>query len=204
MSAQLSLLDDPAVDAMLGPADRAAAAAVEAMLSESRRRGEQEPALALLATTLGASRRSQLSLVTEARDLRMSRLRGANRGESTLRAYRNAIDDPLAWGPRSRSRRGPADRGRDGGASRLLPAHALADAGDLPPAFHPAAAIRAVGLSAARVAGSVRGSRCAAEAAADGGLADPGRVRRDARRGGLRGGSSRGSPSGTGSCSSPS
>jgi hypothetical protein len=104
MSAQLSLLDDPAVDAMLDPADRAAAAAVEAMLSESRRRGEQEPALALLAATLGASRRSQLSLVTEARDLWMSRLRGANRGESTLRAYRNAIDDLLAWAP---------DRGRD-------------------------------------------------------------------------------------------
>ena len=72
------------------------------MLSESRRRGEKRPALTLLAGSLGeplspAGGRSQLSLVTGARDLWLSRLRGANRGESTLRAYRNAIDDLLAW-----------------------------------------------------------------------------------------------------------
>lgn len=109
MSAQLSLLDDQAVDAGLGPADRAALAAFEAMLCEFRRRGEEKPALALLATTLGGAstkkgEKSQLSLLAESRDLWLSRLRGANRGESTLRAYRNAIDDLLAWA---------ADRGRD-------------------------------------------------------------------------------------------
>ena len=139
---------------MLGPADRAAVAAFEAMLSEYRRRGEAKPALALLATTLGGSTsqtngQSQLSLVAEARGLWLTRTRGANRGESTLRAYRNAIDGLVAWA---------ADRGRDQvllteGAMvehpRPLPAHAVPDARDLSPAVHPVAALRAVGLSAA-------------------------------------------------------
>lgn len=66
MRVQLSLLDTDHASA-LGTADRAAVAALEAQLSEWRRRGEERPALALLADTLAessaaASQRSQLSL----------------------------------------------------------------------------------------------------------------------------------------------
>jgi integrase/recombinase XerC len=109
MSGQLSLLDGQPGIGDLGPADRAAVAAVEAMLAEWRRRGEEKPALALLTSSLassspGARARSQLTLVTEARDVWLSRLRGASRSESTARAYSNAIDDLVAWA---------TDRGRD-------------------------------------------------------------------------------------------
>ena len=85
------------------PGDRIVLAALEAALSEARASADDRPPLVVLAGCLsrfgaGASPASGHSpSLRDARDDWLRRLRAACRSESTLVAYRIAIDDLLAW-----------------------------------------------------------------------------------------------------------
>src|SRR6266511_3577554 len=89
-------------------ADRAAVAALEVALGEARRAHDARPPFLILATAmadLGVAPpppRPSADLVTRSRDEWLRRLRSGGRSESALRAYRNAIDDLLAWAQRER------------------------------------------------------------------------------------------------------
>src|SRR6266540_2332239 len=87
-------------------ADRAAVAALETALAESRRARDERPPFLVLAsaiTDLGVAPpppRPSADLVARGRDEWLRRLRSGGRSESALRAYRNAIDDLLLWAER--------------------------------------------------------------------------------------------------------
>jgi len=88
-------------------ADRAALAAITSVLVEARETGSVESPFAVIAASLAefgvavpaAPRRAE-TLVKRGREDWLRRLRTAGRSESALRAYRNAIDDLIAWGER--------------------------------------------------------------------------------------------------------
>jgi site-specific recombinase XerD len=89
--------------AALSPADRLALGALEAALVAARQVGEDRPALEIVAGSLAdigvraaCTRRSSRAL-TRDRDAWLLRLRSEGRSSSSIRAYRNAIDDLLSW-----------------------------------------------------------------------------------------------------------
>ncbi len=90
----------------LRPADRAALAALEAALGEARRISDERPPFLVLAAALAElgvappPPRPSADLVARGRDEWLRRLRSGGRSESAVRAYRNAIDDLLAWAER--------------------------------------------------------------------------------------------------------
>jgi integrase len=90
----------------LSATDRAALAALEAVVTGARRTGDRRPSLVVLAgvlSELGVSAprpRPTAELVVRAREDWLRRLRSSERSESALRAYRVAIDDLLAWAER--------------------------------------------------------------------------------------------------------
>lgn len=85
------------------PADRLALGAVEASLQQARDTHDQRPALEVIAGSLvelgvravPASR--SVRLIARDRDAWIRRLQSAQRGQSTINAYRIAIDHLLAW-----------------------------------------------------------------------------------------------------------
>jgi site-specific recombinase XerC len=88
------------------PADRLALGALQATLAQARDSNDERPALEVLASSLvelgvraTPSTRSA-RLVARDRDAWLRRLQSAGRGESTVSAYRIAIDDLLAWAER--------------------------------------------------------------------------------------------------------
>ena len=90
----------------LGAADRAALAALEAALTEARRADDRRPPFIIIAgvfSELGVSAprpRPTAELVARSYDDWLRRLRSSDRSESTLRAYRVAINDLRAWAER--------------------------------------------------------------------------------------------------------
>jgi integrase/recombinase XerC len=89
--------------AAASPADRLALGAMQAALAVARETGEDRPALEILAGSLAdmgvravATTRSA-RLLRRDRDAWLRRLASAERSESSLSAYRFAIDDLLAW-----------------------------------------------------------------------------------------------------------
>ncbi len=85
--------------------DRAALAALAAALAEARGGKDLRPPFVLLADVLlglsggrMAGHASAEALLVRGREDWLRRLRSAGRSESSLRAYRNAVDDLLAWG----------------------------------------------------------------------------------------------------------
>ncbi len=87
----------------LTPGDRLALGALEATLAQARYTNDERPALEVLAGSLvelgvravPAARSGRL--VARDREAWLRRLRSAQRSESTISAYRIAIDDLLAW-----------------------------------------------------------------------------------------------------------
>jgi integrase/recombinase XerC len=105
---EFSLLDTPRREPSTsgGPlraADRAALAGLEASLVDARRLGDTRPSFSLIAASLAdlgvpiPAPRPHGRALSEHRDAWLARLRSAGRSESTVRAYRNAIDDVAAW-----------------------------------------------------------------------------------------------------------
>lgn len=93
------------------PADRLALGAMEAALQQARDAEDERPALEVLATSLfelgvraTPSARSG-RLIARDRDAWLRRLRSAQRSESTVSAYRVAIDDLLGWAEREQRAR---------------------------------------------------------------------------------------------------
>lgn len=90
----------------LRPADRAAVAAIEAALAEARSAGDKQGSFNIIAATvaefgvLPPRPRPSAALVERGRDEWLRRLRSGGRSESALRAYRNAVDDLIAWAER--------------------------------------------------------------------------------------------------------
>ena len=88
--------------------DRAALTTLEAALDDARERGDERPALVVVAATLGAlgvalpsvERTAAVELVAERRSEWLRRLQSARRSESTQSGYRVAIDDLIAWAER--------------------------------------------------------------------------------------------------------
>src|ERR671925_247418 len=84
-------------------ADSAALAALKAALVDARHSQDERPPLAVVAGLLAdlgvpsVAPRPSVSLVRDGRNEWLRRVRSAGRSESTVRAYRNAIDDLLAW-----------------------------------------------------------------------------------------------------------
>jgi site-specific recombinase XerD len=90
----------------LTPSDRLAVGALEVALLQARDTDDERPALEVLAGSLmelgvraTPSRRSARLLARD-REAWLRRLRSAQRSESTVSAYRIAIDDLLAWAER--------------------------------------------------------------------------------------------------------
>jgi len=88
------------------PADRLALGALEATLAHARDGEDERPALEVLAGSLvelgvrvAPSARSG-QLIARDREAWLRRLRSAQRSESTISAYRVAVDDLLAWAER--------------------------------------------------------------------------------------------------------
>jgi len=88
------------------PADRLALGALSAALSEARHAEDGRPALEVIATSLlelgvraAPSARSG-HLIARDRDAWLRRLHSARRSDSTVNAYRIAIDELLAWAAR--------------------------------------------------------------------------------------------------------
>jgi integrase/recombinase XerD len=88
------------------PTDRLALGALEATLAQARSCSDERPALEVLAGSLvelgvraTPSARS-IRLLARDRDAWLRRLQSAERGESTVSAYRIAIDDLIAWAGR--------------------------------------------------------------------------------------------------------
>jgi integrase len=85
------------------PADRLALGALEATLQQARDVHDERPALEVLAGSLlelGVRATPSLRsarLIARDRDAWLRRLQSAQRGPSTIAAYRIAIDDLLAW-----------------------------------------------------------------------------------------------------------
>src|SRR5688500_15407406 len=88
---------------VLRSADSAALAALRAALVDARRSDDERPPLAVVAGLLAdlgvpaPPPRPSAGFVREGRDEWLRRVRSAGRSESTVRAYRNAIDDLLTW-----------------------------------------------------------------------------------------------------------
>jgi len=92
-----------------GPTDRAALAALETALSEARASADDRPPLVVLSACLAsfgaptARPAPTAASLRQTRDDWLRRLTSTCRSESAHRAYRNAIDDLLAWSePRGR------------------------------------------------------------------------------------------------------
>lgn len=91
-----------------GPADRLALGALEATLAQARENDDRRPALEVIAGSLlelgvrAAPSARSARLLAHDRDAWLRRLRSVERGESTVNAYRIAIDDLLAWAERER------------------------------------------------------------------------------------------------------
>ncbi len=93
----------PPSPTVLTPGDRLALGALEATLAQARDTNDERPALEVLAASLvelgvravPAARSGRL--VARDREAWLRRLRSAQRSESTISAYRIAIDDLLAW-----------------------------------------------------------------------------------------------------------
>src|SRR6266542_2100425 len=87
-------------------ADRAAVAALETALNEARLARDERPPFLVLESAMAElgivppPPRPSANLVARGRDDWLRRLRTGGRSESALRAYRNAIDDLLAWAER--------------------------------------------------------------------------------------------------------
>jgi site-specific recombinase XerD len=85
------------------PADRLVLGALEAALRQAREAEDKRPAFELLAGSLAelgvraAPSERAARLLPSDRDSWLRRLRSARRSESTVRAYRIAIDDLLEW-----------------------------------------------------------------------------------------------------------
>jgi site-specific recombinase XerD len=83
--------------------DSAALAVLRSALVDARQSRDERPAFSVLAGLLAdlgvpvAPPRPSMSFVHAARDEWLRRVRSAGRSESTLRAYRNTIDDLLGW-----------------------------------------------------------------------------------------------------------
>lgn len=93
-------------DASPDPRDAVLLGALGGALMTARRGGDRRDPLAVLTDAVsaltGRVSTSQSGIVTPAdRDAWLRRLRGAQRSDSTLRAYRNTIDDLLAWARRT-------------------------------------------------------------------------------------------------------
>jgi len=135
--------------------DRAALAALEAALTDARRAGDERQPFVLLADALAGlggarspGRPGAEAMLVRGREDWLRRLRSAGRSESSLRAYRNAVDDLLAWG-RSAGRVGSLFEERTvveylDGYRRAL----RAGARDLSPPVPAAAALHALGGAA--------------------------------------------------------
>lgn len=88
--------------------DRAALATLEAALDDARERGDERPALVVVAATLGAlgvalpavERVAAAELIAQRRNEWLRRLQSGRRSDSTHTAYRVAIDDLIAWSER--------------------------------------------------------------------------------------------------------
>ena len=86
-----------------GPTDRAALAALETALTDARASADDRPPLVVLSACLAslgaptARPAPTTASLRQARDDWLRRLTSTCRSESAHRAYRNAIDDLLAW-----------------------------------------------------------------------------------------------------------
>jgi integrase/recombinase XerC len=97
-----------AVDVTALAVDRAALTTLAAALDDARERGDERPALVVVAATLGAlgvalpsvERGAAVELVAERRSEWLRRLQSGRRADTTLTAYRVAIDDLAAWAER--------------------------------------------------------------------------------------------------------
>jgi integrase/recombinase XerC len=87
----------------LRAADHAALATLRSARVDARHASDERPPLAVLAGLFAELRvpavppRPSHSSVRDARDEWLRRIRSAGRSDSSIRAYRNAIDDLLAW-----------------------------------------------------------------------------------------------------------
>jgi site-specific recombinase XerD len=97
------------------PADLAAVACLRAALGEARWAGDGRSPFAIIATCLGElgvklpPERVDSVDLRRARAMWLRRLRGSNRSESTMTAYRIALDDLIAWLERRRPLTGELD-----------------------------------------------------------------------------------------------
>lgn len=88
--------------------DRLALGAIEAALRDAREAEDRRPALEVLASSLaelkarGLACERSAQLVLREADAWVAQLQRAQRSETTVRAYRGAIDDLLAWAQRER------------------------------------------------------------------------------------------------------
>jgi integrase/recombinase XerC len=93
----------PASPIALTAADRLALGALEVTLAQARDTNDERPALEVLAGSLvelgvrAVSAARSGRLIARDREAWLRRLRSAQRSESTISAYRIAIDDLLAW-----------------------------------------------------------------------------------------------------------
>jgi len=93
-------------DACADPRDAVLLGALGGALMTARQGGDRRDPLAVLTEAVsaltGRVTTSQSGIVTPAdRDAWLRRLRGAQRSDSTIRAYRDTIDDLLAWARRT-------------------------------------------------------------------------------------------------------
>lgn len=95
-------------DQLSDPSDALLLGALQGVLASARTNGDSRNPLnvvseALAGLTGGGSRTAARATITAAdRDAWLRRVRSAQRSDSTLRAYRNAIDDILDWARRTR------------------------------------------------------------------------------------------------------
>jgi integrase/recombinase XerC len=86
--------------------DRVAVAALREALGEARRAGDGRPPFAIVSTCLGelgvspVAPRGQRASLREARDQWLGRIESSRRSNSTLVAYRVALDDLITWANR--------------------------------------------------------------------------------------------------------
>src|SRR5206468_1667260 len=93
-------------DACSDQRDAVLLGALGGALTSARQGGDRRDRLVVLSGTAsaltGRVASAQSGIVTPAdRDAWLRRLRGAQRSDSTIRAYRNTIDDLLAWARRT-------------------------------------------------------------------------------------------------------
>lgn len=98
---------------MTAAADRLAVGTIEAALAQARGEADERPAYEVVASALvelgvrAAPTTRSIRLVIRDRDSWLRRLQSAGRSQSTIRAYRIAIDELLAWAESTGPRRRP-------------------------------------------------------------------------------------------------